>query len=281
MVFPVEETRKEADSVERGLREAPIMEVFASIQGEGLYVGQPQVFLRLAGCPLRCSWCDTPGSWALREGASARIMTPEGPLRREAWATPLEALTHIGLAEPREPRTLSITGGEPLMWPEFLLALATMVGERPLHLETAGAHPETLARVADVFDHISLDLKLPADMGAPEELGGSENFTRERAPSSASDWREARRSCLKLIAQRDACAKIVVAKGRQVHDYAALLEDLANLAPEVPLFLQPVTPMGGVEGPDHALLGDLVEDARDLGLDVRVLPQVHRSMGIA
>lgn len=281
MVFPVEETRKEADSVERGLREAPIMEVFASIQGEGLYVGQPQVFLRLAGCPLRCTWCDTPGSWAVREGANARIMTPDGPLRENAWATPLQALTYIGQAEPREPRTVSITGGEPLMWPEFLLALATMVGERPLHLETAGAHPETLERVADVFDHISLDLKLPADMGAPEELTGPDNFTRESAPQSESDWREARRSCLKLIADRDACAKIVVAGGRQVHDYAPLLEDLANLAPEVPLFLQPATPMGGVAGPDHAFLGDLVEDARDLGLDVRVLPQVHRSMGIA
>jgi len=41
---------------------APVLEVFASIQGEGAYVGEPQVFLRLRGCPLRCAWCDTPGS---------------------------------------------------------------------------------------------------------------------------------------------------------------------------------------------------------------------------
>ncbi len=281
MVFPVEETRKEADSVERGLREAPIMEVFASIQGEGLYVGQPQVFLRLAGCPLRCSWCDTPGSWAIRDDASARIMTPEGPLREDCWATPLQALTYIGVSEPREPRTVSITGGEPLMWPEFLLALATMVGERPLHLETAGAHPESLARVVHVFDHISLDLKLPADMGAPEELHRPGDPSHENSPSNESEWRAARRSCLSLIAERDACVKVVVAAGRQVHDYAALLEDLANLAPEVPLFLQPATPMGGVKSPDSSMLEDLVEDARDLGLVVRVVPQVHRFMGIA
>ena len=42
---------------------APVMEVFCSIQGEGLWVGQPQTFLRLRGCPLRCRYCDTPGSW--------------------------------------------------------------------------------------------------------------------------------------------------------------------------------------------------------------------------
>ncbi|MFT5059455.1 MAG: 7-carboxy-7-deazaguanine synthase, partial [Planctomycetota bacterium] len=284
VVSPVEDTRRAAGIAGRGLREAPIMEVFASIQGEGLYVGQPQVFLRLAGCPLRCTWCDTPGSWALRAAGVARIMTPEGPLREDAWATPLQALTYIGAVEPREPRTVSITGGEPLLWPDFLLALATMVGERPLHLETAGAHPEALARVADIFDHISLDLKLPQDLGPPVELLGlpeSEEFPREAVPTQASEWRNARRACLELIAERDACAKVVVAGGRQIHDYAPLLEDLANLAPEVPLYLQPATPMGGVKAPESEFLEDLLEDARDLGLTVRVVPQVHRFMGIA
>ena len=65
---------------------APVMEVFASFQGEGLYVGQPQVFLRLAGCPLRCRWCDTPGSWATRMDGQARIETPEGTAREERVA---------------------------------------------------------------------------------------------------------------------------------------------------------------------------------------------------
>ena len=46
---------------------APVMEVFASFQGEGLYAGEPQVLVRLRGCPLRCPWCDTPGSWRIPE----------------------------------------------------------------------------------------------------------------------------------------------------------------------------------------------------------------------
>ncbi|MGE0321573.1 MAG: hypothetical protein AB7S68_04680, partial [Polyangiaceae bacterium] len=40
-----------------------ISEVFASIQGEGVSLGAPCVFLRLALCNLRCSWCDTKYTW--------------------------------------------------------------------------------------------------------------------------------------------------------------------------------------------------------------------------
>ncbi|MEZ6019279.1 MAG: 7-carboxy-7-deazaguanine synthase QueE [Planctomycetota bacterium] len=92
-----------------------MIEVFASIQGEGKYVGQPQVFLRLAGCPLRCRYCDTPGSWRIREGAQVRIDAPNGVRRENAWATPLEALQWIGAVEPGNPGPSSITGGEPLL----------------------------------------------------------------------------------------------------------------------------------------------------------------------
>jgi len=42
----------------------PVMEIFDSIQGEGAYVGFPVTFIRLAGCNLRCPWCDTKESWA-------------------------------------------------------------------------------------------------------------------------------------------------------------------------------------------------------------------------
>jgi 7-carboxy-7-deazaguanine synthase len=40
-----------------------ISEIFASIQGEGLHAGKPQIFIRLSGCNLSCSWCDTKHAW--------------------------------------------------------------------------------------------------------------------------------------------------------------------------------------------------------------------------
>jgi len=270
---------------------APVMEVFASFQGEGLYVGQPQVFLRLAGCPLRCRWCDTPGSWAIRPDASARVDAVEGPHREERLASPFQAALWVSSVEPGEPRTVSVTGGEPLIWPEFVRALRTMLAPRRIHLETAGAHPEALARVLEHVDHVSLDLKLPGDMDVPVELGAIAvpgeaaedlpSVTTEPVPTNVEEWTLARRRCLDLIAERDACVKIVVAAGHSSRAYEPLFEDVARRAPELPVFIAPATPVADIEAPSLPHLIDVVEHARDLDLDVRVLPQVHRAMGIA
>ena len=269
---------------------APVMEVFASFQGEGLYVGEDQVFLRLAGCPLRCAWCDTPGSWDIGEGRAAMVRRDGEPLaREERWASPFQAALWVASVEPGEPRTVSVTGGEPLLWPEFIQALRPMIQPRRLHLETAGAHPEALARVLEHVDHVSLDLKLPADMGEtaeislPEPSGDEERAAPidESAPRDAEEWRLARRRCLDLVSDVDACAKVVVQAGRDPRDYDELFEDLARRAPKVPLFVAPATPMAGCEAPDPDALVEVVERARELDLDVRVLPQMHRAMGIA
>ena len=182
---------------------------------------------------------------------------------------------------------MSVTGGEPLLWPAFLLALRAMVGPRRLHLETGGGHPRTLAAVIEAFDHVSLDLKLPADLAPPEELAATgapdpnaARVTEERAPRDEREWSTARRAALELLAGRDAALKLVVAGGRAARDYQPLLEDVAARAPDVPLFVQPVTPMGGVAAASLALLNEIAEDARELELAVRVVPQVHRLLGV-
>ncbi|MEM8710747.1 MAG: 7-carboxy-7-deazaguanine synthase QueE [Planctomycetota bacterium] len=282
---------------------APVVEVFASFQGEGLFVGEPQVFLRLAGCPLRCRWCDTPGSWALREAGTARIERDGEPAAREdRVASPFQAALWVASVEPGEPRTVSITGGEPLIWPEFILALKPMLGSRRVHLETAGAHPEALARVIEAIDHVSLDLKLPADMDEPVEFpsavserdGVSEAMAHdeddgegpprpieEAAPRTPEEWTLARRRCLDLVREHNACAKVVVSGGVPPRAYDELFEDVARRAPDIPVFVAPATPMNGVAAPEISDLVTVAENARDLGLDVRVLPQVHRLLGIA
>ncbi len=255
---------------------APVLEVFASLQGEGRFAGEPQVFVRLWGCPLRCRWCDTPGSWLLPAEPRARVAAPGAPRHEPGWATPEEVACWITAVEPGRARTISVTGGEPLLWPGFLRALRAHAGGRRIHLETAGAHPAALSEVLEAVDHVSLDLKLPADLDAPEPLAGA----LEPVPRDESEWTSVRRRMLELVRGREACGKLILAGGRSAREFEPILDDVAALAPELPLFLQPVTPMNGVPAPTRAALLELVELALVRRLAVRVIPQLHRQLRI-
>lgn len=250
------------------------MEVFSSFQGEGLYAGSPQVFLRLAGCPLRCVWCDTPASWETSPEATARVRSTEGSRSESAWVTPAQAKRWIDEVDPTGRMTVSVTGGEPLLWAEFLLELRPLLGRRRVHLETAGAHPGSLSRVLDACDHVSADLKLPLDMGAPEASGF---FEEEPSPSTDAQWQRARRSFLESISGRDACCKLVVAGGHPPEAYSGLFEDVSECAPELPLFVQPATPVRGAGAPSREEVAELAASAEEMGLRVSVLGQLHRA----
>jgi len=99
-----------------------VNELFSSIQGEGTDAGRPCFFIRLAGCPLRCSWCDT--QYAFREGRVLRV--------RECVDAALAS--GLGLVE--------VTGGEPLLQ-KSVHGLLRELCDRGLEvlLETSGSVP--------------------------------------------------------------------------------------------------------------------------------------------
>lgn len=79
-----------------------ISEVFDTIQGEGPYAGQPATFLRMAGCNLACSWCDTPYSWDWERYDRAKEVD-----RRDV--ADVAEMLHGGFS------LVVVTGGEPLL----------------------------------------------------------------------------------------------------------------------------------------------------------------------
>jgi 7-carboxy-7-deazaguanine synthase len=85
-----------------------INEIFLSVQGEGIHVGERTVFVRLYGCPLRCVWCDQPEALTTSGVGRFETMAPEAVLER---VMSFEAV-----------RRLCLTGGEPLIAPTDSLA---------------------------------------------------------------------------------------------------------------------------------------------------------------
>ncbi|WP_071518478.1 7-carboxy-7-deazaguanine synthase QueE [Geitlerinema sp. PCC 9228] len=114
----------------------PVVETFASIQGEGAFSGTSAFFIRLGGCDVGCWFCDTKESW----NPKRHPQMAAGDLVRDAVAA--------------KPAIVVVTGGEPLMHDLLPLTHSLRQAGLPVHLETSGAHPFTGS-----FDWVTLSPK--------------------------------------------------------------------------------------------------------------------------
>src|SRR5262245_26917381 len=145
-----------------------VSEIFCSFQGEGLFAGRRHVFLRLAGCNLRCAYCDTPDSLERTssctvhdlDGAPRSLANPLAPDRLSALLAPFLSAPGV--------HALAVTGGEPLLQTGFLAETLLATRPRvPVLLETNGTYPRRLPAVLDLIDIVSMDVKLPSNSGEP------------------------------------------------------------------------------------------------------------------
>ena len=182
-----------------------VAEIFASIQGEGLWARTPSVFVRLSGCNLRCAWCDTPyASWS-----------PEGPV----MSVERIVVRAIELAQ-GEVSHVVLTGGEPMMFDAIVPLAARLNDHRfTVTIETAGT----------VFQELPCDL-----MSISPKLRSSE-------PPEESGWRtrhEQTRTNLealsRLIGSYPYQLKFVVGDEVQqdLDEITALLSQLPRTDPE-------------------------------------------------
>lgn len=129
-----------------------ITEIFCSLQGEARTAGVPTVFVRLTGCPLRCSWCDTEYAF---QGGEVRSLDS---VVREVLEPGVEHVT--------------VTGGEPLAQPECRdLLTALCDAGLSVSLETSGAMD-----IAGVDERVSIVMDLKAPGSGESERNRWENL---------------------------------------------------------------------------------------------------------
>ncbi len=240
-----------------------IIEIFSSIQGEGIYAGVRQIFIRFAGCNLACQYCDTP----VEHTSHCRVEMIPGTEMFEVFTNPLTSLETMDIINQlnlEKHHSISLTGGEPLMSALFIQELLPLIKTFgiPVYLETNGTLPDKLQKIISLIDIVSMDIKLPA-------------------ASYCGDYWDMHREFLELANQHEVFVKLVIT-GRTTNDEIRQAASLVKgVNPSIPLVLQPVTPgaADNVMPPGIKKVLDLQMMALQYIQDVRVIPQTHKYMG--
>ena len=240
-----------------------LSEIFVSFQGEGAHVGRRHLFVRLAGCNLRCRYCDTPDSLERTEGYTVSWRGGAMTVGRNPVSSSEVARIITAMIETDAPiDAIAITGGEPLVQSDFLTALLGNGGFGvPVLLETNGVLPRRLSEVLPLVDIISMDIKLPSNSG------------------EGAYWAE-HAEFLELARQKDLYVKVLVDGATSAADLERAADLLAGAQPAVPTFLQPIVDPDGRPAIDSERLTEVYVLARRRIDSLRVLPQTHKLLGI-
>lgn len=219
-----------------------VMEIYRSVQGEGILMGVPTTFVRFFACNLRCSWCDTKYSWSVREGGT--------------WET-LPATEVAARVQALGARHVVLTGGEPTLQKE-LPQLAALLKASGHHLTVETNTTIYPAEAVPLIDLWSLSPKLSS---------AGENYLRYPIIERFIETLRPDQQQWKFVVRDDADEQLL----REL-----LLRFPAFAERKLPIILQPE---GDAAMPDYpSALEQLAERLRDPFWDryyVRVLPQMH------
>ena len=229
---------------------APIIEIFSSLQGEGLLIGKRQIFVRFAGCNLNCNYCDTKNSISQDSG---KLMTPE------------EVISEINKILTPDCNTISFTGGEPALYPEFINEVSKLT-DLNIMLETNGTLPHNI-NLIDKLDIVSLDIKLP------EHFDG--NFKENIFLNEIKSLNLLIKKCINVY------CKVVIVPSLKIESFEEVIKKLSkNIENEnnLQVIIQPSSPLNDW----HNLSSRLFAYSELAGkyFEVSTIPQIHKILNI-
>ncbi|MFA5104056.1 MAG: 7-carboxy-7-deazaguanine synthase QueE [Candidatus Margulisiibacteriota bacterium] len=245
---------------------ANISTIFQSIQGEGVYIGQRQIFVRFAGCNLSCAYCDTQTS----RSSSAQDLEKICVCKKKNEVKRLE--NPISITEAAEAvnsfisagnpfHSVSLTGGEPLLQVDFLTALLPQI-KLPKYLETNGTLPDRLYEIIDLVDIIAMDYKLPS-------------------ATKCGDYAAEHGKFLDIAMNKEVFVKAVFSKDTSVQEIDDMSRLIAGKDDGICLVLQPAAAgrtFKSAPSPEQCLSYHSV--AKRSLKNVLVIPQAHKLIGL-
>lgn len=246
--------------------EAHIHEIFSSFQGEGLYIGERQIFLRFLMCNMNCAYCDS--SDALVPQKTFRVEGSPGKKDFKTYNNPatidqISGFIDVFNSQKGLHQGVSLTGGEPLLQVDLLKGLIPKIKGKGLkiYLETNGTMPERLSEIIDLVDIVAMDIKLPSMTGAPDRL-------------------QEHKKALEVAGPADVFVKVVFGRESKPMEIENASKAVAEISADIPLVLQPVTPVREIKhGPTPEQMISFHAIAKRHLKSVRVIPQVHKLLG--
>ena len=231
-----------------------LFEIFTSVEGEGILYGTKTLFVRLAGCPFTCFYCDTKESLPLDSGEEYSID---------------KAIELIDSNLQNQTYKVNFTGGDPLIQHQAVAQLAKHIQTKkiPTYLESSCFDIDRFNHVLPFIDIVKIEFKTKdsdfVDSKHYEKLIG---HTMKCLESSVKS-------------NKTTYVKIVVSSKTQLSEFKELVNDIFNIISKENINGFVIQPTYGISEPSLDLLLDLYDIVFPYYIDVKVVPQLHKFIG--
>jgi 7-carboxy-7-deazaguanine synthase len=233
-----------------------LSEIFTSIEGEGVLFGTKTMFVRFAGCPLKCYWCDTSYAIPMDSGSDYSI----------------DKVKEL-ISENLQPNTYKVnfTGGEPLVQHGAIIKLAKFVRQKGIrtYLESACYDSIRFSKVLPYIDICKIEFKLR------DSKVVIDNNHYDRLLKNELE-------CLKhAVSNGKTCyIKIVVTNSSNLKEFAELVDEIFAMVKPSDIAGFIIQPSYRVDEPTLEVLFGFYDAVYPFYDEVRIVPQLHKAIGV-
>ena len=231
-----------------------IFEIFTSVEGEGILYGTKTLFVRLAGCPFTCFYCDTKESLPLDSGTEYSIE---------------DANKLIDSNLKKQTYKVNFTGGDPLIQHQAVAELAKHIQGKdiPTYLESSCFDVDRFNHVLPFIDIVKIEFKTKDSEFVEEK--NYEKFITQTIKCLESS----------VNTKKTTFIKIVVSSKTKLDEFKELTNQIFNTISKNDISGFVIQPTYGISEPSLDLLLDLYDIVYPNYIDVKVVPQLHKIIG--